>query len=145
MSVQYNRCNILVNGETFNENGPGYVFGVNISMDAGATWVDGMSADYTALALHGNLHPELDISEFLTADGIPVDWMAFDWATEKIDFQIIPSISSVIGGDAYATTTTMLILPKVYWVGASYAWDVNSAASRGNRFYIQQKPTWISL
>jgi len=114
-------------------------------MDAGATWVDGMSADYTAMALHGNLHPELDISEFLTSDGTPIDWMAFDWASQKIDFQIIPAASSVIGGDAFATATTVLLMPKLFWTGASLSWDVNSPANRSNRFMIQGKPTWISL
>lgn len=145
MAIQYNRANILVNSQTFSPNGPGYVYGITLSMDAGASWVDGMSVDYTALALHGNLHPQLNIEEFLDADSIPINWMGFDWANEKIDFQIIPAISSAIGGNAYAGSNTMLILPNVYWVGAGMSWDTDKAAARSNTFYVQSVPVWIGL
>lgn len=145
MSIQYNRANIIVNGTTYNASGPGYVYGLAMSLDAGATWVDGMSVDYTAGALHGNLHPIVRISEFLSADDIPISWFSFDWATQNISFQIIPSISSVIGGDAYAGAQTMLILPSLYWASQSYAWDTNAAASRGDVFFVRQIPYWIGL
>ena len=145
MAIQYNRVNILVNGQTYNQNGPGYVQTVDISMDAGATWVDGMSQDYTALALHGNIHPILRISEFLTADSVPISWLSFDWASSKIDFQIIPAMSSAIGGNAYGSTTTMLILPNLFWTGQSYAWDVTAPSTTNNIFYIQAIPVWITL
>lgn len=138
----FDRFRVLIGGQDF-AGKPGNILSVQVSTDAGVSWVDGFSENHMPSGvLYANKHVVFRITENIQYNSLPIDFSAIDYNASSVDIQLIAAASQY-GSDVYSGGNILLLKSVAYAsdsLGASYAVNVK----RDLDFFVVGGSYWLT-